>query len=254
MGVAQADTEVVPIENEDEDKEKKEEPEPIEQEQPKRVKRMSVENDKLMKKACHALRKSDIEELKCLCNPPSVVKHVAACAFYLNPTGKEARYLEVHPAEMNWHIVRHMLSDDKIMERLRGYDPDSMTLEMYSRIAEALKLHEPLLDEAMVKKTSKSALGLFKYVMALVEWFGDHNDIFATPTPLPVIPTETQMKNAAAQNKMETEIEAFERRMEERERQAQLKIEEEQRAAAEALQREEEEAAEASKKKKKGKK
>ena len=164
-----------------------------------------------IKRASRALRAKDISILRSLNSPPNCVKDVVLCVFYLNPTGNESQLMKA--TKDNWGLIRNMLSEATFLECLKGYKKEQMTLEMFYRIARILRSYEPMLDVEQVKVNCSAAVGLFKWMMALMKYYSDHNDVYAVPSQSQITQTSEEIAIQRYETETEAEIEAFETRL-----------------------------------------
>ena len=166
-----------------------------------------------LKQAIRELSAKDISILKALHTPPKCIKDVVLCVLYLNPTGNEQMYLNISYLD-DWSVMRHMLGQPQILKQLQMYKyKEKMTIEIYYRIACILRSYHPMLNVQTIKKTCISAVGLFKYVMALMKYYSDNNDVLAPPSTPPLIKTVYQLECEIDREYAQREIDAFETRL-----------------------------------------
>lgn len=166
-----------------------------------------------LRKAIRELNAKDISILKALNSPPKCVKDVVLCLLYLNPTGNEYMYLQTPHLEPDWSVMRQMLGQPKLLKQLQMYKyKENMTIEMYYRIACVLRSHEPILNVETIKKACISAVGIFNFIIALMKYYSDKNDVFAAES-FSTFKTEYQLECEMNRKYTEAEINAFETRL-----------------------------------------
>jgi len=119
-----------------------------------------------LEEACRALDcldKRDITELKSLAKPPPGVMGVLMAVVVLRPLGREEE-------SGGWAAAKSMLGDVRLLSALRSYDKDKVTEEQICRVKSMMEEWPEAFEDDKIKKVSKAAYGLSKWVRAMVQY------------------------------------------------------------------------------------
>lgn len=103
------------------------------------------------------LDKADLSELKAMQKPPHAVSLVCVCVCILRPLGTEDE-------SAGWAGAKAMLSNPRLLKALLGYDRKNVTEEQVVKIRDLILDNQDILEGDNLKKISKAALGLFRWV------------------------------------------------------------------------------------------
>lgn len=114
--------------------------------------------------ALNNIRREDLQELKAFNNPPIHVKIVCQMCTILSPTGEKL--------DETWVDARKMLGHSRLIDLLKEYPKDTMTVKMYQSCKQILrdnKRHDISVEN--LTKISKAGRGLLVWVFALLKYY-----------------------------------------------------------------------------------
>jgi hypothetical protein len=106
--------------------------------------------------------KADIQELKSFGRPPREVMVVCVCVCLLRPMGKEV-------GDAGWAGAKAMLSDASLLKALQDFKVANVQEEQMTRVRELMSQEKQIFDGDSVKEVSRAALGLVRWVRAVIE-------------------------------------------------------------------------------------
>jgi dynein heavy chain len=126
------------------------------------------------KEAVSNLDKSEIATLKAMKNPPKMVMLVFQCVMELKPC-------DVDP-KLGWKESQRMMADVNFLNLLKDYSTNvEMTAKMVKAVQQVLSrpVSDPseALSEENVKRVSGAALGLLRWVVAVLEYYNINKDV-----------------------------------------------------------------------------
>merc|ERR1712113_636255 len=89
--------------------------------------------------------------------PPQAVMLVCECVCILRPLGTEDE-------SAGWAGAKAMLSNSRFLKALLGYDRKNVTEEQVVKIRDLILDNQDIFEGDNLKKISKAALGLFRWV------------------------------------------------------------------------------------------